>query len=55
MGISRFRANVILAMHEHRTVRASVPSQSKPFAPPLLAILAVEAAVVCLLVWICTL
>ncbi len=55
MGIARFRANVILAMHEHQAGRRSNPVEQKPFAPSLLLVLAIEVAVVAGAVWLCTL
>jgi hypothetical protein len=55
-GIPRFRANVILAMHEHQTGRqaANDPKNSSA-APSLLVVLMIEAVVVSALVWLCTL
>jgi hypothetical protein len=55
-GIPRFRANVILAMHEHQTGRqaANDPKNSSA-TPSLLVVLMIEAVVVSALVWLCTL
>jgi hypothetical protein len=60
MGISRFRANVMLAMHEHQAGRgpgsatANAPDSSRKPAPSLLFILMAEAVVVVGLVWLFT-
>jgi hypothetical protein len=61
LGISRFRANMIMAMLEHQrgpgaapaTHAAARPAAASPMVPSLLIVLAVEIAVVAGLVWIC--
>lgn len=54
-GINRFRANVILAMHEHQAGRQVIDQTAKKsFTPSFLAVLVLEAVVVLAFVWICT-
>jgi hypothetical protein len=52
LGINRFRANVMLAMHEHQAGRASSPAADPaPRIPSLFAVLIAEFAVVAVIVW----
>jgi hypothetical protein len=52
LGINRFRANVMLAMHEHQAGRATAPAaDSARRVPSLFAVLIAELAVVAVLVW----
>ncbi len=58
LGISRFRANMILAMQEHHAParRVAAPEgPAKSLAPPLIVILFVEMIVVSALVALCAL
>jgi hypothetical protein len=53
LGINRFRANVMLAMHEHQANREQVAAANvKPKIPSLFAVLMAELAVVGALVWL---
>lgn len=52
-GISRFRANLILATCEHQAPRTWAPATVKPKIPSLLVVLAMEAALVAAVMWIC--
>jgi hypothetical protein len=57
LGISRFRANMLLALLEHQAPdRKFAPPEipSRSFAPPLLLILGIEIAVVAALIALCS-
>jgi len=54
-GISRFRANLILALHEHKARRPTTDLPAGSISPSLLVVFAIEAVVVLAFAWICTL